>query len=71
MKISIENNLNLILKKIKEERIKREMSQYDFGEKIGLSQNAYFKVETGKTKLDLFRFLTICKVLEMDPKSFF
>ncbi|WP_299120682.1 helix-turn-helix transcriptional regulator [uncultured Tenacibaculum sp.] len=71
MKVSTENNLKLVLKKIKEERIKREMSQYDFGEKIGLSQNAYFKVETGKTKLDLFRFLTICKVLEMDPKSFF
>lgn len=71
MKISIEKNLNLILKKIKEERMKKEMSQYDFGEKIGLSQNAYFKVETGKTKLDLYRFLTICKVLEINPRSFF
>jgi len=64
---NIEETLNLILKKIKEERLKTGLSQYDFGKKIRLSQNAYFKLETGKTKLDMFRFLQICKILKLEP----
>ncbi|QXP74113.1 helix-turn-helix transcriptional regulator [Tenacibaculum sp. HL-MS23] len=71
MKKSTEIELSLILIKLKEERLKTGMSQVDFGEKIGLSQNAYYKLETGKTKLDMYRFLAICKILDIEPKSFF
>ena len=71
MKKTIETEMNLILNKLKEERLKTGLSQWDFGEKIGLSQNAYFKLEKGKTKLDMQRFLVICKILNKEPKSFF
>lgn len=63
--------VSIILEKIKKEREKEGLSQYEFGKKIGLSQNAYFKLETGKTRLDMHRFLTICKVLNIPPKEFF
>nr|WP_299035907.1 helix-turn-helix transcriptional regulator [uncultured Tenacibaculum sp.] len=63
--------VNIILEKIKKKREKEGLSQYEFGKKIGLSQNAYFKLETGKTRLDMYRFLTICKVLNIPPKEFF
>ncbi|MDE1207381.1 helix-turn-helix domain-containing protein [Tenacibaculum larymnensis] len=63
--------VSIILEKIKKEREKDGLSQYEFGKKIGLSQNAYFKLETGKTRLDMYRFLTICKVLNISPKEFF
>ncbi|MDP2540884.1 hypothetical protein CSC81_14185 [Tenacibaculum discolor] len=63
--------VSIILEKIKKEREKEGLSQYEFGKKIGLSQNAYFKLETGKTRLDMYRFLTICKVLNISPKEFF
>lgn len=71
MKNKTEKELDYILQKIKKERLKTGLSQWDFGKKIGLSQNAYYKLETGKTKLDMYRFLIICKILEIDPKSFF
>ena len=71
MKKSTKIELSLILEKIKEERLKTGLSQWDFGEKIGLSQNAYYKLEKGKTKLDMERFLIICKVLDIETKSFF
>lgn len=63
--------VSIILEKIKKEREKEGLSQYEFGKKIGLSQNAYFKLETGKTRLDMYRFLTICKVLNISPEEFF
>ena len=71
MKKSTEIEFSLILEKIKEERLKTGLSQWDFGKKIGLSQNAYYKLEKGKTKLDMERFLIICKVLDIETKSFF
>lgn len=44
MKNSIETKMSLILNKLKKERLKTGLSQWDFGEKIGLSQNAYYKL---------------------------
>ena len=71
MKKTIDAEMNLILNKLKEERLKLGLSQWRFGQKIGLSQNAYYKLETGKTKLDIHRFLVICTILNLNPKSFF
>lgn len=65
----IQKQYDAILKRIKKERQKLGLSQYDFGEKIGISQNAYFKIETGKTKLDLYRFIHIAVILQLEPKT--
>jgi len=57
-----------ILQKIKKERQKAGLSQYDFAKKLDISQNTYFRIETNKAKLTFFRFLLIAKKLEIEPK---
>ena len=47
------------------------ISQRELGEKIGISQNAYYKIEKGKTKLDLYRFLQIVSILRIETNKFF
>ncbi|WP_417800353.1 helix-turn-helix domain-containing protein [Tenacibaculum sp.] len=44
-------------------------SQYEIGVKLHISQNAYYKLETGKTKLDLQRFIEITNLLEIKPEK--
>lgn len=64
----LESNL---LKRIKEEREKIGLSQYELAKRIGLGQSAYQKIEKGKTRLDMFRFLKITQALGVYPKKFF
>ncbi|MCH3881584.1 helix-turn-helix domain-containing protein [Tenacibaculum aquimarinum] len=64
----LESNL---LKRIKEEREKMGLSQYELAKRIGLGQSAYQKIEKGKTRLDMFRFLKITQALGVYPKDFF
>ena len=62
----LEHNL---LKRIKEEREKRGISQHEFAKRVGLSQSAYQKIEKGKTGLTIFRFYKIAQVLGVYPKN--
>lgn len=62
----LEHNL---LKRIKEERERRGISQYEFAKRVGLSQSAYQKIEKGKTGLTIFRFYKIAQVLGIYPKD--
>lgn len=61
----------LMLKKLAEKRAKAGISQIDLASSIGLSESGYFKVEKGKTKLDLERLLLILYKLNIHPKDFF
>lgn len=70
MKLNSEKKLKEVLQKIKKERIKLGWSQYEIGVKLHISQNAYYKLETGKTKLDLQRFIEITNLLEIKPEKF-
>jgi transcriptional regulator with XRE-family HTH domain len=54
-----------ILIRIKEERVKKKLSQYVMGEKLGISQNAYYKMEKGHTKLDLQRLIQLSYILDV------
>ncbi|MDB9724231.1 helix-turn-helix domain-containing protein [Polaribacter sp.] len=38
---------------------------------LNLSEGGYFKVEKGKTKLDLERLLEILEFLKISPQEFF
>ncbi len=63
--------LQIILSIIKNKREESNLSQQKLGEKIGMSQNAYHKLEAGTTRLDMFRYLQICYVLKLNPMCFY
>ena len=62
----IDEQVGVVLKYLRKKRIEKEMSQYEMANRLCVSQNTYFKIEKGKTKLDIFRLLQICNVLELD-----
>lgn len=62
---------HLVLKKIAEKRKKAGFIQYDVAEHLDLSESGYFKIESGRTKLDFIRFLEILDKLEITPEEFF
>ncbi|CAM1350846.1 helix-turn-helix domain-containing protein [Tenacibaculum insulae] len=62
----LESNL---LKRIKKEREKAGLSQYEFAKRIGLGQSAYQKIEKGKTSLSIFRFYKIAQILGIFPND--
>jgi transcriptional regulator with XRE-family HTH domain len=53
--------------KLKKIRELRNYSQEYLAEKIGISQVAYSKIESGRTKLGFDRLREIAGVLEVDP----
>lgn len=56
-----------IVENIKRERIANNYSQEYMGLKLGISQNAYSKIELGITSLSIGRLFKIAKILEIDP----
>jgi transcriptional regulator with XRE-family HTH domain len=59
-----------ILKFIADWRVKKDITQWDMGEYLGLSESGYFKIEKGKTKLDLERLLLILDKLDISFVEF-
>ena len=57
----IQNQISLILKTIKGIRQEKDISQYEMANRLNISQNTYFKIEKGKTKLDVYRLIQISK----------
>ncbi len=55
-----------ILIYIKNLRTAKGFSQYELGERIGVSQNAYYKIEKGVTKLDLQRLIKLSFIFEIE-----
>ncbi len=56
--------------RIRRKREDRHYSQEYMAEKLGISQNAYSCLETGKTKVDLDRLQQIAEILEEPLESF-
>ncbi|WP_405611674.1 helix-turn-helix domain-containing protein [Polaribacter sp. Asnod1-A03] len=52
-------------------RRKAGVSRYDVAIYLGLSENGYYKVIKGQTKLDLERLLLILVKLDITPTEFF
>lgn len=63
--------LNFVISRIKEERIKANMSQIDLSFAAGLSQNQINCIETGKNIPNLYTVLKICAALKISPESLF
>lgn len=51
--------------KIREERIKKGLSQKELGEMVGLPQQAINRIEQGQRKLDVELFEKLCKALKI------
>ena len=52
---------------IREIRRSKEISQEYMASKLHISQNVYSKIENGKCKCTMYRFLGIMELLSIDP----
>ncbi len=60
----LQKKVEILLRKIKDLRIQKGITQYDMSDRLNISQNSYFKLEKGITKLDIHRLLKISIILE-------
>ncbi len=56
-----------ILEKIRNLRLSRGYTQEYMAEKLGIDTVNYGRIERGKSKLTLDRFLKICEILQVSP----
>ena len=61
----------LILEKLKQERIKQGLSLRKLGEHLHLSGQQIYHIEKEKSALKLKDFLEICNLLKIPPQDFF
>ncbi|MFT5214474.1 MAG: DNA-binding XRE family transcriptional regulator, partial [Patiriisocius sp.] len=57
---------NTVLNKITHRRKKLGLTQTEIAKKLTITLSSYYKIESGKTKLDFRRLLEISEVLEVD-----
>ena len=70
-KFFLNKDYQKILKLITKKRKEKGLSQWTVGERLGLSESGYFKIEKGTTRLDMMRFIILMNILETTPKDFF
>ena len=58
--------MHRIAKRIRKVREFKKISQHDLASQIGISQNAYSKIELGYSKISLDRLFLIAKLLDID-----
>lgn len=59
-----------INEKINDYIVKRGIKQSYIAQKTGITANKISSALNGKRKLSAIEFLTICEILEVDPKIF-
>ncbi len=63
--------INFVLSRIKEERLKANMSQIDLSFAAGLSQNQINCIESGRNIPNLCTIIKICDALKISPETLF
>lgn len=66
-----QQQLHFILSRIKEERVKANMSQIELSFAAGLSQNQVNCIEAGRNIPNLYTLLKICDALNIRPEILF
>ena len=66
----ITNRISDVLEKVVYRRKRLGLSQTDIAEKLEITLSGYYKMETGKTKLDVRRLLELSEVLKVDLEYF-
>ena len=66
-----DKQVKFVLGRIREERLKANMSQIELSFEAGLSQNQINCIESGKNIPNLMTLIKICDALNIRPESFF
>ena len=66
-----EEQVGFILARIKEERLKANMSQIELSFAAGLSQNQINCIESGRNIPNLYTLIKICDALNIRPETLF
>ncbi|UAM97888.1 helix-turn-helix domain-containing protein [Polaribacter litorisediminis] len=66
----VKDEYEAILKNLISIRKEKGITQYQVGKRLGLSDNAYSKLENGHIKLDAQWFLFILKIFDINLKDF-
>lgn len=66
-----QEQLTFIISRLKEERIKANMSQIELSFAAGLSQNQVSSIESGRNIPNLVSLLKICRALDIKPEVLF
>ncbi|UAM97882.1 helix-turn-helix domain-containing protein [Polaribacter litorisediminis] len=67
----VKDEYEAILKNLISIRKEKGLTQYEVGKRLGLSDNAYSKLENGYIKLSVPRLLFILKFFDINLKDFF
>ncbi|MGN0728168.1 helix-turn-helix domain-containing protein [Treponema sp.] len=63
--------LDFVILRLKEERVKANMSQIELSFAAGLSQNQVNCIETGKNIPNLYTIIKLCDALKIRPEILF
>lgn len=66
-----QEQVNVVLKRIKEERLKANLSQIELSFAAGLSQNQINCIESGRNIPNLYTLIKICDALKIKPETLF
>lgn len=69
-KEKIDKEAAKVLQRIVKKRQELGISQFDLALMLSLTNNGYFKIETGKSKLDIKRLIEIAELLNVHPTYF-
>ena len=69
-KEKITSRINDVLEKVIYRRKRLGLSQTDIANKLEITLSGYFKMETGKTKLDIRRLLELSEILKVELEYF-
>ncbi len=61
--------LEKIRERIKQIRFNKGLTQDNMADMLNISQNAYHKLENGRCKMSLRKFINICKILEIEASE--
>lgn len=67
--MNIASQLKAVAANIKDRRLNLNLSQTYVAQKLNVTQNAYSKMEIGKTKMSVERLYEIASVLETSPRQ--
>lgn len=64
-----DGHLEGVLKRLRAVRRARGISQLAMAHRLGISQNAYSRLESGRREMSLIRFLELAQILRIPPEA--
>ena len=61
----------IITSKMREIRIKNNLTQADLGQMLGITRTSLINIEKGRQNLDLAKVYTLCCLFSLAPNEFF